>query len=44
MANYVCSQCILRFVIAEPDVGMPEVDGNRFFKQLLSGVVSYFSK
>ena len=32
---------ILRYsvLLPEPDVGMPEVDANRYFKQLLSGVV-----
>lgn len=26
--------------ISEPDVGMPQQDANRYFKQLINGVVS----
>ena len=31
-----CTYCVF---VPEPDVGMPEVDANRYFKQLLRGVV-----
>lgn len=42
----ICVTCFvmycdaMSFVLAEPDVGMPTLEAQKYFKQLLTGVVS----